>query len=229
MTALGETNETFYRNIYTGQQLPLQQRQPLLRPHRPAPMPDFQLMQNHLGNAAASTTTQSTRYAIISYMIKKNKTKTTTTINKQKNMFYQLNRNPHLNETYAGTGWICDLCTFQNKYTQQTCEACTKPFLSAGNQMGYNTNGLYVQSPVLSSSLPYPPMSQPLPPYMSMPIQMHPLPYAPYNHSNNFINNNNNNMPYIYYQPSSMPTQFYPPASTSTSVATDPQSMHSQF
>lgn len=36
--ALGETNETFYRNIYTGQQLPMQQRQPL-RPHRPAPAP----------------------------------------------------------------------------------------------------------------------------------------------------------------------------------------------
>lgn len=35
-TALGETNETFYRNIYTGQQLPMQQRQPL-RPHRRAP------------------------------------------------------------------------------------------------------------------------------------------------------------------------------------------------
>lgn len=43
-SALGETNEAFYRNIYTGQQLPYPQRQPL-RPHRPAPSPDFRQQQ----------------------------------------------------------------------------------------------------------------------------------------------------------------------------------------
>lgn len=47
--ALGETNEAFYRNIYTGQQLPVQQRQPL-RPHRPAPVPDFNQLQNRPKN-----------------------------------------------------------------------------------------------------------------------------------------------------------------------------------
>lgn len=46
--ALGETNEAFYRNIYTGQQLPMQQRP--LRPHRPAPVPDFNQTQNRVMN-----------------------------------------------------------------------------------------------------------------------------------------------------------------------------------
>lgn len=47
--ALGETNEAFYRNIYTGQQLPIMQQRPL-RPHRPAPVPDFNQTQNRVIN-----------------------------------------------------------------------------------------------------------------------------------------------------------------------------------
>lgn len=78
------------------------------------------------------------------------------------------------------------------------------PFLSAGNnQMGYNNGVIVPPSP------PYP-----LTPYMPMP--MHSLPY-----------NNNNNMPYLYYQPTSMPSmspQFY-----STPSLPDPKSMHSRF
>lgn len=52
--ALGETNEAFYRNIYTGQQLPIAQQRPQLRPHRPAPAPDFNQMQNRYINLAGT-------------------------------------------------------------------------------------------------------------------------------------------------------------------------------
>lgn len=128
-----------------------------------------------------------------------------------------------MNETNEETGWTCDLCTFQNKYTQQTCEACAKPFLSAGNQMGF-----YVQSPMISTPLPLrvplPSSTYPLTHYMPM----HSLPYS-YNNAHNHNNNNNNNIntTYLYYQPTSMPPQFYPGAPAIP--GTDQQSMHSRF
>lgn len=53
--ALGETNEAFYRNIYTGQQLPIAQQRSQLRPHRPAPVPDFSQIQNRVLNSSAAT------------------------------------------------------------------------------------------------------------------------------------------------------------------------------
>ncbi|XP_055312101.1 uncharacterized protein LOC129574307 isoform X2 [Sitodiplosis mosellana] len=104
--ALGETNEAFYRNIYTGQQLPMQQRQPL-RPHRPAPTP----YQQH---RPKNRSTAGTDPRFIS----------TSTIT-------QSPLDSHFGESNEDAGWTCDLCTFQNKYTQRSCEACTMPFLSA--------------------------------------------------------------------------------------------------
>lgn len=111
----------------------------------------------------------------------------------------------HIGDSNEDAGWTCDLCTFQNKYTQRSCEACTMPFLSAGNQMGYSNNGTFVQ---------------PSPVYMPM----HSLPYHP---NNNNINNNNN-MPYLYYQPTSMPPM-HPPSQFYSSSLPDPQSMYSRF
>lgn len=54
--ALGETNEAFYKNIYTGHQ-----HRQALRPHRPAPIPDIRLNQNltSLPNLQSSSTVPS--------------------------------------------------------------------------------------------------------------------------------------------------------------------------
>lgn len=119
----------------------------------------------------------------------------------------RVNSNRSFNESNE-EGWVCDLCTFQNKYTQRTCEACTMPFLSAGNHMDYNS-GIFapmVPSPLqplpLQSQSLQPPPSYPLPHYMPMPMQM---PYS-------LHNNNNNIPPYVhssYYRPQAMPPQFY--------------------
>lgn len=117
--------------------------------------------------------------------------------------------NPPFSEGNEDAGWTCDLCTFQNKYTQRTCEACTMPFLSAGNQMGYN-NGIFVPP----TQPPYP-LTHYMP--MPMPMPMHSLPYSPHN---------NNNMPYVYCQPHSLPPQYYP---TTQSLAPISQSMYSRF
>ncbi|XP_031629220.1 probable basic-leucine zipper transcription factor N isoform X2 [Contarinia nasturtii] len=150
--ALGETNEAFYRNIHTGQQ---QQRQPL-RPHRPAPPPHSQpIIETNIagaGNARFNSLTPTTQSAF----------------------------NPiPVNED---ADWICNLCTFQNKYTQQTCEACTMPFLSAGNHQNlpmYSLPSHNNNSNTINNNL----------------------------HNNN--NDNNNNMLQLYNQPSSLPTHTF--------------------
>lgn len=126
-------------------------------------------------------------------------------------LFSQINSNPNQED------WICDLCTFQNKYTQRSCEACTMPFLSAGNHIDYNNSGIFAPmpmqlpspSPLQSQSMLLPQQSYPLTHYM--PMQM---PYSLHNNNNhnNTNTNNNNNIPYVhsnYYRPQSLPPQFY--------------------
>lgn len=200
--ALGETNEAFYRNIYTGQQLPIAQQRLLLRPHRPAPVPDFSQMQNRVLNHInlAGTDPRFTSSAAA------------TAAASSSSSIPQPTLTQSFNESNED-GWVCDLCTFQNKYTQRTCEACTMPFLTAGNHMDYNCGTFEsmpmhmppspLQAPLQSQSL-QPQQSYPLTHYMPMPMPMQ-MPYS--------LHNNNNNIQYVhssYYRPpQSMPPQFY--------------------
>lgn len=79
--------------------------------------------------------------------------------------------------TTDNCGWTCNLCTFQNKYTQRTCEACTMPFLSAGN-IDYSAQlmlSLPIQSQSTANYLPI--QSLPVTEHNSLPL--HYLVYQP--------------------------------------------------
>lgn len=171
--ALGETNEAFYKNLYTGQQLPMPQRQtPVLRPHRPAPVP------NPVSNVHNITINQTNPSPTVMT------TSTTTSQPVPPPPPYVNNPNVNCDQTTENCGWTCNLCTFQNKYTQRTCEACTMPFLSAGN-IDYNGQ--------LMLSLPMQPQSN----AHYMPMQSMPIPQQ---------HNNNNNIPvhYLIYKPATI-------------------------
>lgn len=104
---LGEINEAFYQNIYTGQRLPIQRGAAAARSHQPPPPIPAALRSNRPSGSATSPI---------------------PTTSSQPNPHYQIDE-----QLEASGSWTCKLCTFQNHPLLDKCEQCDLPLFSAGN------------------------------------------------------------------------------------------------
>lgn len=110
---LGEINEAFYHNIYTGQRLPIQQR-------------DVASGGSSDGNARVYQQPPPP----IPAALRSNRPTATSPIASTSQ------QNPHYkndDQLDASGGWTCKMCTFQNHPLLNKCEQCDMPLLSAGN------------------------------------------------------------------------------------------------
>lgn len=101
---LGETNEAFYSNIYTGQPLPRPPRPPRPPPPRPFISPTAATPTSSIHNSASSTGDTITSIA------------------------YDDGANND-DCVSGGRPWCCNMCTFQNHPLLNKCEQCEMPLL----------------------------------------------------------------------------------------------------
>lgn len=121
-TVLGETNEAFYQNIYSGQRLPVQSRPP--RPPRP-PLPV----------ALRCLSTQQ-------HPIQQQQQQFSNNHQNNNNINSSSSNSCNNNNYNEGPPWICNMCTFQNHPLLNKCEQCEMPQISSGtnNNSGNNNN-----------------------------------------------------------------------------------------
>lgn len=152
--ALGETNEAFYQNIYTGQRLPVQQN----RPERPPRPPPPYILRCLSGNPMASASNYNNMHSNFNGLH----------INDNNNIVGRNNNNNTNNERLqqeSGQSWTCNMCTFQNHPLLNKCEQCEMPLLSTSgtttqqfNQIPSTTTTHITSSPsaaVVQNSMSY--------------------------------------------------------------------------
>lgn len=98
---LGETNEAFYSNIYTGQPLPRPPRPPRPPPPRPFVSPTIATPTSSIHSSASSS-------SAIAYDDGTNND----------------------DGVAGGRPWCCNMCTFQNHPLLNKCEQCEMPLLT---------------------------------------------------------------------------------------------------
>lgn len=120
-TALGETNEAFYQNIYTGQRLPVQQNRP------PRPPPPY-ILRCLSGNPMAGANNLQGNFNGLHLNDGRNTGR---------------NSSNELSQQEGGQQWTCNMCTFQNHPLLNKCEQCEMPLLSTS---GTTTDQLQLSS-----------------------------------------------------------------------------------
>lgn len=134
VTVLGETNEAFYSNIYTGQALPRP-----MRPPRPPPP-----------RSITTTTTTTTTNAGAINMINGPHNIDSSNINNSNNNHRSRHDNDEVDEEIdddddtntnldgGGQPWFCNMCTFQNHPLLNKCEQCDMPLLTTSGTVPQN-------------------------------------------------------------------------------------------
>lgn len=117
---MGETNEAFYSNIYTGQALPRPPRPP--RP--PPPRLQFHHIRTHSNDERSITTS-------------------INSLNDRQEDDGDNGGNEADDGGGAGGGqpWFCNMCTFQNHPLLNKCEQCEMPLLTtSGTSLAANSS-----------------------------------------------------------------------------------------
>lgn len=185
---LGETNEAFYSNIYTGQALP--------RPMRPPrPPPPRSITTTTTTTAAVTNNAINMLNGPLSSSNSSNHSISSSNNNNSNRSNDNDEDDTNTNLDGGGQPWFCNMCTFQNHPLLNKCEQCDMPLLTTSGTVLPNMLQFHPPNTAIRNQPPIQSLTQPLPTrlYQHIPYQQQsapPISHNPFQY--NGPNNNNN-------------------------------------
>lgn len=181
---LGETNEAFYQNIYTGQRLPSLARPP--RPPRPPPPAalrsiSYPSVQHHNNNNSFNYNQNNQ-----SNQQQQQQQPHQQQYQHHNHIIHNNNDDDDDNSNADGPPWICSMCTFHNHPLLNKCEECDMPRISSGT--------VQVTASQFKPRLQHMQFLRSAPPNPTNSVQSAPAyEISPFQYNNNILNSPQNN------------------------------------